>query len=176
MPNPTTVSSEVERVALQSAMERAKAVLADAKQIGFGHEVTISWSDEAPLTLGDLSALLAALRVEPPSDDADLVKRLRRWEGDGHPHGLLHRQSADKLEQQARQIADLREANEAILAFDDVRDDYVQGAKSASELGEAYSRMTTACEIAKVNPFDVAECDLKTISALIGNAGVSERP
>jgi FtsZ-binding cell division protein ZapB len=170
MPNPTTVSSEVERVALQSAMERAKAVLADAKQIGFGHEVTISWSDEAPLTLGDLSALLAALRVEPPSDVAEIVGHLRKF------NDFKLQRAADTIISLQRQIADLREANEAILAFDDVRDDYVQGAKSASELGEAYSRMTTACEIAKVNPFDVAECDLKTISALIGNEGVSERP
>jgi hypothetical protein len=28
----------------------------------------------------------------------DLVKRLRYWEGDGHPHGLLHREAADRIE------------------------------------------------------------------------------
>lgn len=36
--------------------------------------------------------------IEPSEDDAALVKRLRHWEGDGHPHGLLHRAAADRIE------------------------------------------------------------------------------
>lgn len=32
---------------------------------------------------------------------ADVLERLRRWEGDGHPHGLLHRDAKSIIEAQA---------------------------------------------------------------------------
>ena len=31
-----------------------------------------------------------------------IVERLRRWEGDGHPHGLLHREAADTITELVR--------------------------------------------------------------------------
>lgn len=37
----------------------------------------------------------------------DLVTRLRRWEGDGHPHGLLHREAADRIEKLRMQLVAL---------------------------------------------------------------------
>lgn len=44
-----------------------------------------------------------------------LLWRLRRWEGDGHPHGLLHREAAAAIEHQQEVIERLRESLEGLL-------------------------------------------------------------
>jgi hypothetical protein len=47
----------------------------------------------------------------PPSDTdvRALVGKLRYWESDGHPHGLLHGQAADTLESLLSDRAKLEE-------------------------------------------------------------------
>jgi hypothetical protein len=51
-----------------------------------------------------------------------IVERLRWWEGDGHPHGLLHRDAADALEAQAALIKEAVEALTAMVARAPERD------------------------------------------------------
>lgn len=51
---------------------------------------------------------------EPMSDA--LVKRLRYWAGDGHPHGLLHGEAADRITALTDRVEQLREAATELVA------------------------------------------------------------
>jgi len=56
-------------------------------------------------------------------------------------------------------IEALEEALGAMHVFDDVRNDYVSGSKTAADLGAAYADMASKCELAGVKPFAVSKND-----------------
>jgi hypothetical protein len=53
-----------------------------------------------------------AAAMTPPSDTdvRELVERLHYWQGDGHPHGLLHGEAATALESLLQDRARMEEA------------------------------------------------------------------
>jgi hypothetical protein len=99
MPNPTTVSGEVERVAdAIVAAIKADCTKPDGSCYAVGNrdamEVDGEFDPEA------IAHAVLALRVEPPSDVAEIVGHLRKF------NDFKLQRAADKLEQQALQIAE----------------------------------------------------------------------
>jgi hypothetical protein len=69
----------------------------------------------------------------PATEAVRLVHRLRYWEGDGHPHGLLHRKAADRILALTEAMGRMREDYCHLLCGDGPHDGHSEQCHNASQ-------------------------------------------